>query len=211
MLLARSNASCTYSAVEDAIKPFGSQGVRQISEACPCAYVGEAPDDAASNKRKKENSRLDCSDNTGFVGSKCGGHQGHRVVESRHKKLVGHVHAVRVSAVAPSNQAMLQSALVQLLDKSNFIVGKPDPMFYKHNLLVVKHTLLRREMFTRGSLIVSATLDIDQYPCAKTFLSAFNGDWRDRVPSFYTDGRDMSHSEAKRFMFAAAMVVDLSV
>ena len=85
-ILARGNASCCYSAVEAAVKPLDSEGVRKISERCPFSYVVEAPDDAASNKRKKEQSRLDCSGKAGFVGSKCGSHQGHRVIESRQKK-----------------------------------------------------------------------------------------------------------------------------
>ena len=114
-----------------------------------------------------------------------------------------------MSSTVPSHQAKLQSALVRLLDASDYVVGPPDPVFRRHNLLVLKHTLLRREMFTKGSLVVGATLDIDQFLAAKTFLSAFNGDWRNRVPTFYTDGRDMDHCEAKRFMFAAAMGVDL--
>jgi len=208
-IVARGNASCTYSAVEDSVKPLDSAGVRRLSTSCPFSFVVETPDDASANKRKKEQSRLDCSDNTGFVGSKCGAHQGHRVVESRQKKLVGHVHAVRVSCVAPSHQTLMQAALVKVLDGSSYHVGEPNPVFRKHNLLVVKHTLLRREMFTKGSLNASVALDIDMFPAAKTFLLAWNGDWQCNVPSFYTDGRDMSHSEAKQFMFAAAMGIDL--
>lgn len=79
-----------------------------------------------------------------------GSHQGHRVIESRWKQLVGHVHAVAVTCSHVTNQSKLQQALWRLIDDVDYNIGFPQEAWKEYNMSVLRRTLLRREVFVSG-------------------------------------------------------------
>ena len=112
--------------------------------------------------------------------------QAHRVILSREKEVVGDVHA---SCVACSHhQNVLQSTLHEITAEVQYIVGYPPKHFYENNKTILYHTLLRREVYVKGS-IHNDSVDIEQYPEAMEILSVLNGDWTIPRIQFYTAGR----------------------
>ena len=136
-----------------------------------------------------------------------GAHQGHRIIESKMKKMVGNVHAVAVTCCHVGNQSKLQNALAELLRTLDYNIGYPQPEWLSHNMAVLRRTLLRRHLFVSGT--VQDELVIDLPPAIEKFYNAFNGDWRKPRVSFWTAGRNISKEEAKLLLFGAALEVDL--
>ena len=111
MIVGSSNASCTFRAVENVLKMFSLEGLQRICSMVPFVFVVETSDGAVSIERKKQKSLSLAADNCGLIPHKCGGHQGHRIVESREKKIVGHVHATAVTCNHVTQQSKMQAAL----------------------------------------------------------------------------------------------------
>ena len=136
-----------------------------------------------------------------------GAHQGHRIIESKMKKMVGNVHAVAITCCHVGNQSKLQNALKELLRTFDYNIGYPQPEWLSHNMAVLRRTLLRRHLFVSGTMQDEAVIELP--PAVDRFYNAFNGDWRKPRVSFYTAGRNISKEEAQLLLFGAAIEVDL--
>ena len=73
--------------------------------------VQECPDACSANARKKAKTFSELPDNVFGVDGTCGTHQGHRIVESREKDMIGNVHAVFVTCANVGHQNRIQRAL----------------------------------------------------------------------------------------------------
>ena len=131
-----------------------------------------------------------------------GAHQGHRIIESKMKKMVGNVHAVAITCCHVGNQSKLQNALKELLRTFDYNIGYPQPEWLSHNMAVLRRTLLRRHLFVSGTMQDETVIELP--PAVDRFYNAFNGDWRKPRVSFYTAGRNISKEEAQLFLFGAA-------
>ena len=79
-----------------------------------------------------------------------GAHQGGRVIESKLKVIVGHVHAVAVTCSHVVNQTKIQNALWELIEDVDYNIGFPPAAWADHSMCVLRRTLLRREIFVSG-------------------------------------------------------------
>ena len=129
---------------------------------------------------------------------------------SREKEVVGDVHA---SCVACSHhQNVLQSTLHEITAEVQYIVGYPPKHFYENNKTILYHTLLRREVYVKGSIhndLFYDSVDIEQYPEAMEILSVLNGDWTIPRIQFYTAGRSISESGARDLIFGILIRADV--
>jgi hypothetical protein len=214
--LARGNASCIYRATEDCAKQFNRDGIIKIMSDSVFGIVVEVPDGASSNDRKKEKTKTDLPANCGFIGSKCGGHQGFRIIESRWKEVVGDVYAIAVTSSAVAHQNRLQSALWEIINEdlnSCFNIGFPDPEWLLHNKTILKVTVLREDLFTNGGInhdcSTKPNMRLGDFPAASKFYNALNGDWRLPRTSFWTAGRDITREDAKVLVYGACLEVDI--
>ena len=64
-------------------------------------------------------------------------------------------------------------------------------------------------MFWDGTVNDECEIDLSNHPAAEKFLDAFNGDWNQPAPAFWTHGRNVTRPEAVDLMVSAVLEMDL--
>ena len=211
LIVQSANASCTYTAVERAMPIFNRAGLQTICEKCPFAIYSMSPDASSANERMKEKMKRVIPSNCGMVSSKCAAHSAHRIIESRERDVIGNVYATNVTCSQIGHQNKLVASLWDESEDvlTNFHVGYPPAEYYEHNLQIVKHTLLRRSAFVKGSAAIDDEFDIDEYPSAKKLLVNLPGDWTKPRLEFWTCGRAISPDGARLLVYNTLIENDI--
>ena len=144
--------------------------------------------------------------------SKCGCHQGHRIVLSAERKRVGDAHAIVVACGHPAHAVKLQASLKKVLSRTVVIPGDPPSRFAAVHRNLVQHTILRRAELIRSDPNVDQSV-LDRLgkviAAVPQFLALFNGDWSSAWPIHYLSGSHDSKEEVIDHMLACRCEVDL--
>ncbi len=177
----------------------------------PYGIVAECPDAHSANYRKKAATWELLPDNMLGVDSTCGAHQGHRVVDSCEKQIVGHVHAVHVTCSHYSNSSRISSAFLSLLEELDYHVGPPPGQFGSDHESIIEYTLLRRRCVVTCDALDPSELEYDKtsHDAVRNFLKFWNGDWTVPKCQHYCQGCCRDADDAKRNMFASAQSVNI--
>lgn len=178
-------ASCLYGAVDCGPAGF-KEDLGRLASNVPLGMVSEAPDACSTNKRKMAKTFAELPANILGVEGECGTHQGHRIIESREREMVGNVHAVHVTCTQTGHQNRLQAALKTLLhsDSIAFYVGPPMEEWVARNRSIAERTLLRRHRFVAVGMQDETKLT----EAVDKFLGFWNGDWTNHRPSHFCQG-----------------------
>lgn len=90
-------ASCLYGATEAMSPALSDAKMSALAGCVPLGLVQDQPDACPANARKKRESFEHMPSNILGVDGNCGCHQGHRIVESSEKEVIGNLHAVHMT------------------------------------------------------------------------------------------------------------------
>ena len=212
MVLQRGNSSCIFAGVEAAIPEVSIASIVRICQNVDFAFWLEMPDAHTANTKTQEHTKTKLPENCGMVAGKCGGHQGHRIVQSREKTVIGDVHAIAVTCLNTGFQNRFQKSLHLLLkspERFQYIDGYPDPEWRAHNEQVLLHTILRRDAMVNGGVLDFSEASLDAFPVAQRFLDTLNGDWTKPVVQCFTCGRAITEDVARELVFASIIEIDM--
>lgn len=180
-ILERSNASTLYTAVDTAIPQLSDQGIVEMCRHIPFMWCNSQPDGCSSTRRERA-ARQDarpsnCFDLSGS--SSCVPHQGHRIVASREKTIIGDVYSTHFTCSQTARQLALQRQLWHLVDSElDISYAEPDPAWRRNNLIVVTRTVIRRQLFEpTGTSAEWMENEIAEHPFALKLINHLNGDW----------------------------------
>ena len=154
--------------------------------------------------------KLSLCKNCVYSRSKCGCHQGHRIVFGAERTRVGDVHAIVVACKA--HAVNLQAALQRVLSRTVVIPCDPPGRLAAIHKDLVQPTILRHAELIRSDPQMDQSLFnwLDKViAMVPQFLALFNGDWSSPWPIHYLSGSHASKQKVIDHMFACCCELDL--
>ena len=154
-ILQAGNASCTFSATEQACDSLSCDFINQVGNEFPYIIVHECPDQASANVRKVLATRAKLDGRVMHSWTSCTVHAAQRIVVTgtQEDRLIGDIHAIAFTCNLTSNREKLLAALRRLVFAELHIVyAEPDPAWRRHSAAVLNASLLRQTNRIRGSL-----------------------------------------------------------
>ena len=178
-ILENGTASAIMGSTEQAFDHYSRSGVRDLCRSLPWLIYQESADADSSNRRKRSCTLEDLPENGLGVESTCCAHQGHRLVESREKLVIGDVFAIWCAFSNHHNQNKILAQFWLLLADVQVRLGHPDKKELERHEWILQKTVLRTDGYT----------DIDAngagpHEAVQNDLQIFNGNWACGTPEY---------------------------
>ena len=169
-ILENGTASCIHDAVEHSALDVAIAKASHLSRSAPFLLYLESPDACKANVRRQLHALKTVKPlkNCVYSRSKCGCHQGHRIVVSVERHSVGDAYAITVACGHPAHAAKMDRSLRRELKRTVVIPGVAPARPAVIHKEIMRHTLLRRaELIRNDPDVVQGQLDrLDKFAAA---------------------------------------------